>query len=66
MLAAFRQGQVNVMEIALKELHEEIVNMMVADMLHVDSDVSIPMTQLLYHHTKGNALFAVEFLWLMH
>lgn len=66
MMTSFKEGQLQITEIELQELQEETVNMMVSDVLHVDLDVCLPMTQFLSYHTKGNALFVVELLRLMY
>ena len=52
--------------IKLRELPQETVNLMVADILHVPLDISQPMTELVYHITKGNAVFVVEVLRMMY
>lgn len=55
--------QVNV---ELEDLQEADINAMVADMLHVTPDVSLPMSRLIFEQTGGNIVFAEEFLRLMH
>lgn len=62
----FHEAGVNVTTIDLPPLNEQTTNLMVADILHVDCDISAPMTKFLHHYTQGNPRFLTELLTLMY
>ena len=58
--------KIRIDNIELKALQEETVNLIIADILYVNLEVSMPMTGFLYRRTGGNALFVVELLRFMY
>jgi predicted ATPase len=66
LIQGFHEGGVNVTTIDLPPLNEQTTNLMVADILHVDCDISAPMTKFLHHYTQGNPRFLTELLTLMY
>jgi len=66
LMQGFSDAAVRMTTVELVALNEETTNMMVADILHVDREISAPMTAFLHHYTQGNALFLIELLNLMY
>jgi predicted ATPase len=66
LMQGFSDAAVHMTTVELVALNEETTNMMVADILHVDREISAPMTAFLHHYTQGNALFLIELLNLMY
>ena len=61
-LAAIRSSGAKVNEIKLAPLQLEHVKQLVADALHCDPVLPVPLAQLVYARTDGNPFFAIQFL----
>lgn len=65
-LTAYEENaNVNMTSLELDPLGEETTNIMIADILKVEPQDCIPLTEFLYYYTKGNPLFVKEMLRLM-
>jgi predicted ATPase/signal transduction histidine kinase len=60
-LAAMRQGEANVREIALRPLAFQDVARLVADSLHCSWESAEPLAQLVHEKTGGNPFFVIQF-----
>ncbi|MBE9011511.1 AAA family ATPase, partial [Pseudanabaenaceae cyanobacterium LEGE 13415] len=52
--------------IALTPLEPQHLNQMIAETLHYTSEQAAPLTELVYHKTKGNPFFIRQFLKLLY
>ncbi len=48
--------------ISLKALNQSDLNILIADTLHCDEAIAVPLTQMVYAKTKGNPFFSNQFL----
>ena len=56
-----KQGA-NINTITLEPLEELDINRLVADTLLCSVDIAVPLSELVYHNTKGNPFFTTQFL----
>ncbi len=58
--------QVNVNSITLAPLKHSDLNHLIADTLSCSEELAQPLTELVFHKTKGNPFFATQFLKSLH
>ncbi len=61
-VAEMEKSQVTVNTITLEPLSQVDINDLIADTLSCDRILAQPLTELVYHKTKGNPFFATQFL----
>ncbi|WP_427161632.1 AAA family ATPase [Aliinostoc sp. HNIBRCY26] len=52
--------------IDLLPLNQSHLNLLIADTLHCEEGISVPLTQMVFAKTKGNPFFATQFLKFLH
>jgi predicted ATPase/signal transduction histidine kinase len=61
-LEEIRKEKAIINTIVLNPLSQESLNQLVADTLNCSLTIALPLTQLIYHKTKGNPFFSTQFL----
>ncbi|GAP99219.1 trifunctional serine/threonine-protein kinase/ATP-binding protein/sensor histidine kinase [Leptolyngbya sp. NIES-2104] len=65
-LDKLRQNGTTINTIALTPLEPHHLNQMIAETLNYTSEQATPLTELVYHKTKGNPFFSRQFLKLLY
>ena len=65
-LEEIRQAEATVNQITLSPLDRSNLNKLIADTLSCPSERALPLTELIFHKTKGNPFFSNQFLKFLH